>query len=220
MKLGVIGDIHAEDRRLESAIAFMRTLAVDQILSVGDIVDGAGDVDRCCALLADSRVICVRGNHDRWLLEGTMRNLPEAHISANLAPASLAFLSALPTTRRLETSLGTLLLCHGVNENDMRQLGPRDDGYELECNDELQALLRSNEFAFVVGGHTHHRMVRRFGSMTVVNAGTLKRDNEPCFGILDFAANQAEFYDIADPDAVLFVDAFALETSMETRPRT
>lgn len=159
MKLGVLGDVHAEDLCLAAALAFMRGLSVDAILCVGDIVDGAGD---------------------------------------------------LPATRSIETPRGKLLLCHGLALNDMRRLGPQDDGYELECNDELQGLLASKEFAFVVGGHTHQRMVRRFGAVTVLNAGTLKRRNDPCFCVLDLAANQADFYDISNHEAPLFVDAFEI----------
>jgi predicted phosphodiesterase len=139
-----------------------------------------------------------------------MRNLSEAHMAANLAPASLAFLRSLPATRSIETSRGKLLLCHGLDANDMRQLRPHDDGYELECNDELQALLASKEFPLVVGGHTHARMVRRFGDVTVINAGTLKRGNSPCFCVVDLALNHAEFYDISDPAMSLLADAIEI----------
>ncbi len=42
MKLGLVGDIHAE-RDLPAQ-------RVDQVLFVSDVVDGKGDVDRCCAI--------------------------------------------------------------------------------------------------------------------------------------------------------------------------
>jgi predicted phosphodiesterase len=113
------------------------------------------------------------------------------------------FLAALPQTRRLETAAGPLLLCHGVADNDMKKLGPDDFGYELACNDELQALLASREFAFVVGGHTHRRMARRFADLVVLNAGTLRRGDAPCALLVDFAERKASFYDVHRHEAKL-----------------
>ena len=47
----------------------------------------------------------------------------------------------------------------------MARLTPDDEGYALEVNDELKALLAAR-YAIVVGGHTHRRMIR-----------TLRRDD-------------------------------------------
>ena len=110
MKLGLVGDIHAEDERLAAALEIFRRERADQVLFVGDVVDGEGDVDRCCALLAASNALGVRGNHDRWLVEDRMRTLPHAHHKDALAPRSLALLSALPATRDIPTPRGLLLL--------------------------------------------------------------------------------------------------------------
>lgn len=52
-RIAAIGDIHAEDELLDKAINFCRP-QVEQIVSVGDIVDGSGDVNRCVALLRAS----------------------------------------------------------------------------------------------------------------------------------------------------------------------
>jgi hypothetical protein len=40
----------------------------------------------------------------------------------------------LPPTMTLEVPRGTLLLCHGIGENDMKQLGPDDGGYASELH--------------------------------------------------------------------------------------
>ncbi len=153
-RLGLLGDIHAEDGRLEAALALFRDRRVEQVLFVGDVVDGEGDVDRCCALLAEAGAVGVRGNHDRWLLEDKMRALPYAHFRSMLAPASIELLSSLPPTREIETDAGSLLLCHGVGQSDMIRLSPSDEGYALETNDELRTLLVERR-RLVVGGHTH-----------------------------------------------------------------
>jgi len=190
MKLGLLGDIHAEDERLAAALEIFRREHVDQILFVGDVVDGEGDVDRCCALLAAAGALGVRGNHDRWILEDRMRSLPNAHHKDELAPPSLALLSALPATRDVQTPRGALLLCHGVGDDDMQRLRPDDHGYALESNIALEKLLDAKRWTFAVGGHTHERMVRAFGGsgdLVFVNPGTLARDHTPCCAIFDVA---------------------------------
>jgi predicted phosphodiesterase len=214
MKLGLLGDIHAEDERLAAALAIFEAEGTGHVLFVGDVADGQGDIDRCCALLAGANAIGVRGNHDRWCVTDTVRSLPHAHVREHLAPASVALLESLPATRDIATPVGTLLLCHGVGESDMRRLWVHDDGYALETNDELAALLNDpKRYALVVGGHTHERMVRRFrasdlrlagdASLVFVNPGTLSRDFVACCAVLDCAARSVAFFELEDPRAPL-----------------
>jgi hypothetical protein len=148
-RFGAIGDVHAEDRLLGAALAHLASARVDTVLCVGDIVDGRGDVDACCTLLDEASALSVRGNHERWLLAREMRGLPMAHQARDLAPKTLAYLAALPVTRRLQTIAGPLLLCHGLGEDDMARLRPHDEGYALECIDALAAL-RASDLAMVV----------------------------------------------------------------------
>lgn len=72
-----------------------------------------------------------------------------------------------------------------------------DFGYALETKDPLQELLASQQYRFVVNGHTHRRMVRHLGQLTVINAGTLFRESHPCFAIVDFAAGRVQFFEVA-----------------------
>ncbi|RYZ76700.1 MAG: metallophosphoesterase [Proteobacteria bacterium] len=194
--LGLIGDVHAEAERLEAALLFLRQMGVEHILCVGDIVDGPGDVDRCCELLDQARVAVVRGNHDRWLVDNQMRDLPEATQREALSDRSKTFIESLPTTRTFETVAGRLLLCHGLGDNDMQSITPQDYGYALEVKDELHELIQQRQFRFIVNGHTHRRMVRHFEHLTVINAGTLYHAHEPCIALVDFKSNTADFLEI------------------------
>jgi putative phosphoesterase len=194
-RIGVIGDIHAEDDVLTGVVRFLADEKVDSILAVGDIVDGPGDVDRCCRVLAEHGVAAVRGNHDRWFLDGQMRDLP--HATAAMAAESRAFLAALPRTIAFDTIAGRLLLSHGLGEDDMAAVRPGDEGYALESNSALGLLLRARTFDLVVAGHTHERMVRTFGGLTIINAGTLYREHEPCVLVADLASRTVWFHDVA-----------------------
>jgi predicted phosphodiesterase len=198
-KLGLIGDIHAEDLLLERAIEALLGHGVEQILAVGDVVDGQGDVNRCIELLERHGVLCVRGNHERWILNDSARTLPHAHRLDDLSPASRTYLRGLPATRTIATAAGVLLLCHGLGGNDMVGVKPDDVARELEQNDVLQELLLRREFDLIVNGHTHKPMDRvvrgvRGGSARIINAGTLYREHEPCYVVLDLDTPQASFY--------------------------
>lgn len=204
MRLGLIGDVHAEDERLAVALEALTAERVDRILCCGDLVDGHGDVDRTCRLLAEHRVVTVRGNHDRWIRADDMRTLPNAHRMTSLAPASIELLKSLPPTVSLDVPGGKLLLCHGVAENDMRRLGPDDSGYAISTNDDLLKVLFDATISFMICGHTHTPMVRKFerGSgkpaLLVVNAGTLAREDQPGFVVLDLSARRVDFQRIED----------------------
>jgi predicted phosphodiesterase len=157
---------------------------VDLTLCVGDIVDGPGSVDACCDLLLARGVETVCGNHERWLLGGNMRDLPVVTPIESVSEHTLRYLRELPPTRSFETPLGSLLLCHGLGENDMACVRFDDRGYALRVNEELHALI-NGPHAFVVCGHTRHAMLRVFDGLNVINAGTLNPDQDPCFVILD-----------------------------------
>lgn len=200
-RFAALGDLHAEDARLAAVLTWLSGQAVRAVLSVGDIVDGEGDVDRCCDLLRAHAAIAVRGNHERWLLAGELRTLRNAHHREALAPASLGFLAALPATRTLATVRGDLLLCHGVDTDDMTRLRPYDEGYALAANTALQALLAAPGPRWLVGGHTHKRMVRSFARrvgppLVVINPGTLHRDYDASFAVVDLARRRVEFHEV------------------------
>jgi putative phosphoesterase len=198
MRLGVFGDIHAEHGRVEAALRLFAREGVDQVLFVGDVVDGEGDPNACFAMLDDAKALGVQGNHERWLAAGTMRTLPRAHLLEQLDARSLRLMRELPKTRAIETPRGRLLLCHGVGDDDMQRLRPDDDDYAIRWNDPLQALLREGAHAFMIGGHTHERMVRGFEELVVINAGTLARE-QPDAGvvIVDMDAGEAAFHTFA-----------------------
>ena len=185
-RVGLIGDLHAEDQMLEQVVKRLRQLGAETLLQVGDIADGPGDLSRTIALLLEHQVQAVRGNHDRWLLSNQLRELPYAKQITDTAPADLAYLAALPVVREFRSPRGHVLLCHGLGKNDMVGVKPDHDGYDISSNAELQLLINERRYRFVLNGHTHRPMLRTFGPLSIINAGTLLRDYERCFTFVDF----------------------------------
>ena len=202
-RLGAIGDVHCEHARLAAVLAFLRGQSLDLIVCVGDIADGAGDIEETCELLQGEKIVAVAGNHDRWLLANQMRELSGALVLASVSASSRAYLASLPLTLELTTCRGLLLLCHGLGPSDMSCVKPSDYGYALESNTELQQLVSAGHYRFVVNGHTHERMLRRFGDLVIINAGTLKRDDAPCCVVIDFDDSVVQFFDLDESGNVV-----------------
>lgn len=194
-RVGVIGDLHCEDEVLELVLLHFSKACADTVLSVGDIVDGTGDVNNVCSLLVQHRVLAVAGNHDRWILTGSMREMANATAISALSSVTREWLAQLPKTRSFQTPSGRLLLCHGLGEDDMAEVGPEDEGYALQSNFALQELVLSGQHRFVVCGHSHKPMVRNIGSLTIINAGTLGREGRQTCVLIDFARGSVEFFD-------------------------
>jgi predicted phosphodiesterase len=188
-RLVVIGDIHTEATRLAHVLEHAAQSKPDAVLSVGDIVDGPEDSARCIELLRDHGVLAVRGNHERWLLAGSMRCDPFE------GPAwCLEWLAQLPATRRFDTPAGPLLLGHGIGASDMPRLYPDETDEGLEFHDALWELVNARDIQICIGGHTHQRMLRRFDHFLFMNPGTLARADEPGFLEIDLESGLGRWY--------------------------
>jgi len=199
-RAGIIGDIHCEVVRLKRVIEHFRGAGLDAVLAVGDIADGPGDVTEACSILQAAGALVVAGNHDRWLLAGEMRDLPDATRTETVTPEARQYLSALPKTRLLESARGSVLLCHGLGEDDMASVRPDDDCEALRENAALVQLLESRRARFVINGHSHRPMLRTIDGLTILNAGTLHPKHRPVCAIADFDQGEVQIFDIRGHD--------------------
>ena len=201
-RLGVIGDVHGEHDRLAAALDWLAGQGLDAVICTGDVADGAGCIDRCCALLRDGGVLTVAGNHDRWLLSDRVRHVADAHRLEEVAPDTRAYLEALPRTQELATAAGPLLLCHGIGEHDMAKVWPGNRGPDsVRSCEPLDTLLAESRHRFIVHGHLHYRVLIDFESLLLMNAGTLKGERAGV-SVMDFAADEVAAYELGDPGGI------------------
>lgn len=213
-RIGIVGDVHAEDRRLAAALDWLHGQRVDAILCTGDVADGPGCVDTCCELLAQAGVATVRGNHDRWLLTDRVRHVPNAQRLSDVGDAARAYLEALPAVRAFDTVGGRLLLCHGVADNDMRKVWPGTERMAVERSHELDALLAEGEFRVLVNGHMHYRVLIDFPELLLMNAGTLTSRHRPGVSVLDIEGGCVSAHEFAGER----VGAVVAERPLEAEP--
>ena len=131
---GIIGDVHTEADTLERVLDRLARFDLDHILCTGDLPDGPGEshaVERCVELLQQRDVLTICGNHDRWLEEGQMRDLPDATFAEDLSEQARTYLRELPATFEFDTPIGRLLFCHGLGHDDMAGVKPHEHGREI-----------------------------------------------------------------------------------------
>ena len=196
-RLGVIGDLHGEDRRLAGVLEWFFGQQVDALVCTGDIADGRGCINRSCELLRQGAVHTVAGNHDRWLLSDKVRHVMDAHSKDELTDDNLMYVAELKRQRSLETTNGTLLLCHGAAEDDMARIWPGRTPGEEKRSKALDEVIESQRFSYVINGHMHFRVLIDFVGMTLLNAGTLRGDHAGV-SMIDFEGDQISTFSIAD----------------------
>lgn len=210
MKIGLIGDVHAEHELLATALEFLTDEQVTQILCTGDIVDGRGCPHTCIELLQAFDVTVVAGNHDRWLLQDKARHIANAHRRTEFSAAELEYLNNLPQTRTLATQFGRVRLCHGIQDNDLQKVWPGTPRMPVERSKALDRVIAENDVSYFINGHMHYRCVIHFEQMTLINAGTLRPDHKPGIAILDLASHTVTGYEFASlPQAVRAIDTRA-----------
>ena len=197
-QLGLIGDVHAEHERLETAINVLLEAGADTLLCTGDLCDGPGDLERCIELLKQHNVLCVRGNHDRWMLDGRVRHISDAHQREQLSQTEIDYLSALPTQVNVATLAGPLLLCHGMLDNDLAKVWPGSERMPPERSKGLDKLIKQGSHRLLVNGHMHYRIVLDFPGLTHINAGTLSPRHRPGVTLMDCAANELHVFEFGD----------------------
>ena len=209
-RIGIIGDVHAEHRRLKTALGVLEKERVDLLLCTGDLADGRGDLDACCSTLIDAEALVVAGNHDRWFLEEKVRHVADAHYRQRALPRTVHYIESLPRTRYIDTGLGQLILCHGVLNDDLAKIWPGSENSGCRRSPELDHLLLQRVAPrFFINGHMHFRTVIDFTRTQMINAGTL-RGRYAGFCMLDLAELKLSSFNFIDDAQAELVKIFDL----------
>ncbi len=192
MKIAVLSDIHGNIAALEAVLADVERHAVDAIYCAGDLV-GLGPRPReVVALVRDSDLPSVKGNHEVELIAQVTGKKPanKEHIAwtaKQLKKRHVRFLDGLPFHLEADVDGSRMLLLHGSPRGVYDYLFPSLTPRSLDAK-------FPPDFArpdILACGHTHMPFARRVGGMLVVNAGTVGRplDGDPraCWALIETA---------------------------------
>lgn len=209
-RLYVISDIHSNLPALAAVLDAVEVSA--RVLCAGDIVGYYIDPNPVIELLRSRTVECILGNHDQYALG--LLPYPSSRedkyrvqwTRSALTFENTAWLKGLPNSRTYCVSTGHLgrqsvplfqrvLLTHGSFSSSEEYIYPDTpfDGSVL------------GEHTIGIFGHTHHPMVREYGTSRLLNPGSVgqPRDRKPSasYARIDLAAGSIELlrkdYDVA-----------------------
>ncbi|MBI1730501.1 metallophosphoesterase family protein [Candidatus Acetothermia bacterium] len=177
MKIALIADIHGNAVALDAVLSDISKERVDQIICLGDIVNGPQPL-KVLKRVRELRCPIVMGNADGWLL-GQFTPEPEGEIGKRildmgnwcrdqLSATDLDFLKSFEPTIRAQLNDETELLCfHG---------SPRSYDEIIRAttpDEELEPIFVGLDAQIYAGGHTHTPMLRRYKSSFLINPGSV-----------------------------------------------
>jgi putative phosphoesterase len=176
-RIGLISDLHGNLVALQTVLAALSDLGIDQLICLGDVATSGPNPSETVAALRDLHCPVVMGNTDAWALDPypfAYRNAETSIIydielwgAQRLNDNDRAFLRTFMPTLRVELGTTTILCYHGSprsNLEDIRGTTPDAD---------LEAIFANHTATVAIGGHTHTQMVRRYRDMLIVNPGSV-----------------------------------------------
>ena len=177
MRVAVLSDIHGNGVALEAALSDLERFPADQLVCLGDAVQGGPQPAEVVAELR--RIACpiVMGNADAWLLTGRETGnegvSPEQEAMRQwslqrLSPGDRQFIADfLPTVTVPLPDSKSLLAFHGspVSFDDI--LLPDTS------NEDFLRVYGSYAPAILTGGHTHRQFIRQLGETFFFNPGSV-----------------------------------------------
>jgi putative phosphoesterase len=175
VRLALLSDQHGNDVAFRAALADVERLGVEEVVCLGDVVQGgtepAQTLDRLAALGCET----VLGNADALLLE-VPADSPEPVTErllevrewtlSQLAPSHLEQIRSFAPVVRRELDGVPVVLFHG---------SPRsyDDVLLPELGGEALKPFLGHDAALLAGGHTHLQWTRRIEEALYVNPGSV-----------------------------------------------
>lgn len=176
-RIAVISDIHGNGVALDAALDDIRRAPVDQVVCLGDAIQGGAQPAETVRRLRELACPVVMGNADAWMLTGAqtgdepfteMQERVRQWSLAHLSPDDQAFIAAFTPTVTLPLSADRQLLCfHGSPASFDEVLLPTTPP------DDFRRTLASHVPAIMTGGHTHLQQVRRLDDTFFFNPGSI-----------------------------------------------
>lgn len=181
MQVAVISDMHGNDLAFEAVEADIQKQDVDQIVCLGDAVQGGPQPAAVVQRLRRLDCPVVMGNADAWLVSGEEtadEGIPEERLKkmgkirewslSQLTEEDIDFISNFQPTVTIRLEKGPDLLCfHGSPTSFDDIILP------AASEEEFQKFLGAYPDRILTGGHTHAQQIRRLGKYFFFNPGSV-----------------------------------------------
>jgi putative phosphoesterase len=177
MRTAIFSDLHGNSVALEAVLAEIKADSPDQIVCLGDVVQGGPQPSQCADLVRDLGCPIVMGNTDSWLVSELDVSVEDPGDKvrevgrwtlAQLGDERLQFMSEFQATVDLPIGDGLKLLCfHGSPASFHDVILPDTE------EEEFQRLLGGFGPSLLTGGHTHLQQIRRLGEFFFFNPGSI-----------------------------------------------
>ena len=173
MKLLLISDIHANKEAFDAVLKVPH----DGVFCLGDIVDYGPSPAECIDLIMDRGIETVLGNHDAAVGSGidcgcgyNYKHLSIAtreYTWESVTQDHLNFLRQLPFKIEKVLDGQRLYFTHGSPQSNYEYIRPETPDIEV------LGMLEGVNADFVFTGHSHLPMIRKIGSITLINPGSV-----------------------------------------------
>jgi putative phosphoesterase len=202
VKLGLLGDVHGNDRALSAVLKAASKAKVDKLLVTGDLVGYYFSPSQVLNLLNDWDCYIVSGNHEVMLARS--RSNPDylAEVSKRygtglqvaleqLDTQQLDRLCGLPHPLELDFDGVRILLCHGSPWDLNHYIYPDS----AESAMEFAELVK---YDLIVTGHTHYPMLFDETECILVNPGSVGQPRDrilgACWALFDTESRCVELH--------------------------
>ena len=175
MRLALLSDQHGNDVAFRAALADVERLGVEEVVCLGDVVQGGSEPAQTLDRLATLGCQTVLGNADAFLLE-VRSDDPEPVTErllevrdwtlSQLSSAQVEQIRSFAPVIRRDLDGVSLLLFHGSPRSYDDVLLPELSGEALEP-------LLGHGAGLLAGGHTHLQWTRRIDDALYVNPGSV-----------------------------------------------
>lgn len=181
MLIGIISDIHGNDRALKATIEEMPE--TDLILLAGDIAGRAVDLKRVFDIIDENEIVYIKGNHED-MAALYFDSFGKDETTGRL----IKRISEAPYSMELQLDGKKIFMAHGSPWNT------KNEYIYPEYHD--FSAFETLGYDYIILGHTHIPMMVKSGKVTIINPGSVgepqANDPRPSFALLDTEADRAE----------------------------
>jgi predicted phosphodiesterase len=169
MRIAVLSDIHGNCLALDKVLDDLQQYKVDQIICLGDAIQGGPQPDQVAARLRELSCAIVMGNADAWLLTGDetgnevisderrqILNSVREWTLSQLSPVETDFIQTFRPTVAIDLGANRKMLCFHGSPTSFDDVILPDITQEA-----LLKFLGEHDAMVMTGGHTHVQHMRR-----------------------------------------------------------